>query len=165
MKNLISFFIIVILFSCTEKDRISSSDDFRKINDLMSVQDFEDIKSYILTNGDRQTYCNIYNNNPHYSFSGFESYLNPEIGQANINCDTEISDFNEIAIRDQNSMPIYYHILVVRNGDLENDKIDLSSYDGVSEGNVYLLKDDNYNIDTLRNDLVKYINVMKNSIK
>ncbi len=165
MKNIYILFIMMILFSCTDKDITSSSDMYRNIRDMISIQDFEDIKAYILTNGDRQTYCNIYNESPHYSFSGFETYLNPEIGQKNINCDTSISDFNEIVIRDQSSIPKYYYILVVRNGDLDNEKIDLSPYDGVCEGNIYLLKNDDYNLDSMKNNIVKYINVLKSSIR
>ena len=102
--------MIVFLCNCSdkEKERVFPIGDYREITQSLSVQDFESIKSFILENGDRQTYCNMLLDNPHYSYEGFEAYLNPEIGQKNIRCDPEISDFNMRVSRDQHSDPQYY---------------------------------------------------------
>jgi len=56
---------------------------------------FDLIKTFVLTNGDKETYSNMYNNNPHYSFDGLEAYLNPEIGQGNITAKPE----NQISMK------------------------------------------------------------------
>jgi hypothetical protein len=121
--------------------------EFRDITHVVSVDLFESIKTFILTNGDRETYSNMYNDNPHYSFDGFESYLNPDIGQFNPDCDTSKSDFNEIVIRDQNAIPQYYYIRIVRKGDIANEQI--ITYEGMSEDKVYLLNFFDDNIDSL----------------
>lgn len=34
----------------------------------INVNNFNKIKKYILRNGDKETYCNMYNDNPHYTF-------------------------------------------------------------------------------------------------
>ena len=143
---------------------IETSDDFLDITYMMNYNDFENIKTYILLNGDRETFCNMYNDNPHYSFEGFEAYLNPEIGQLNINCDPELSDFNEIVIRDQNSDPQYFHILIVRNGDLENEQI-ARKESNMIEGKVYLLKYYEYDLDKMAEKVRMYIDEMKYSVK
>jgi len=57
------------------------------------------IKQFILQNGQRETYCNAYNNNPSQHTKGFHFYLNPDTGQENINCDPTKSDFNSLTIR------------------------------------------------------------------
>ena len=143
---------------------IETSDDFLDITYMMNYNDFENIKTYILLNGDRETFCNMYNDNPHYSFEGFEAYLNPEIGQLNINCDPELSDFNEIVIRDQNSDPQYFHLLIVRNGDLENEQI-ARKESNMIEGKVYLLKYYEYDLDKMAEKVRMYIDEMKYSVK
>ncbi|NTV45308.1 MAG: hypothetical protein HGB11_02000 [Chlorobiales bacterium] len=57
------------------------------------------IKAFILASGQRETYCNMYNNNPACHTRNFHVYLNPDTGQQNINCDTEKSDFNNLTIK------------------------------------------------------------------
>ncbi|CAF1155732.1 unnamed protein product [Didymodactylos carnosus] len=71
---------------------------------------FNLIKTFILKDGDKQTYCNMYNNNPHYNLNDFQIYLNPSIGQKNISCDPKLSDFNEIVVHDISSEDRYYRI-------------------------------------------------------
>jgi len=133
------------------------------ITHLLPAQDFERIKNHILSKGERETYCNKYNNNPHYRFNTFDAFLNPEIGQQNINCDTTLSDFNEIVIRDRNAEPQYYHILFLKKGNLKNVRIarDLLL---VTEGKVYLLSDDNHPVIDMENKVRYYIDVMLLSI-
>jgi len=57
------------------------------------------IKQFILQKGQRETYSNMYNDNPAYHTKGFCFYLNPDSGQENINCDLAKSDFNSLTIR------------------------------------------------------------------
>jgi len=57
------------------------------------------IKQFILKNGQKETYCNMYNGNPAYHTKNFRFYLNPDSGPANINCDPAKSDFNNLTIR------------------------------------------------------------------
>ena len=68
--------------------------------DELSADAFDRIKRYILALGGRQTYCNMYNNNPHHRFGTFDAYLTPDVGQRNINCDPALSDFDEIVVQD-----------------------------------------------------------------
>jgi hypothetical protein len=146
---------------------IQTSDDFLDITYLISYNDFEKIKAFILNHGDRYGgYSNMYNNNPNYSFSGFETYLNPEIGQLNINCDPEISDFNKIVIRDQSSDPQYFHLLIVRNGDLENEQIRITkNLSGLIEGKIYLLENYDYDLEDMAEKVSLYINEMIGEIE
>ena len=164
MSKLHSLFIFLILFSCSEKEGELTSSEYRDIIELISTEDFEQLKSFMINNGNREGYSNIYNSNPHYSFDGFEAYLNPEIGQANINCDTEISDFNELVIRDQDSYPQYFHILIVRRGDLIDNQI-ISTISDMKENKIYLLKNDEYDLDDMKNKVVTYIDIMKGVIE
>lgn len=62
------------------------------------------IKQFILTNGLSRTYCQMYNNNPYYGFTNCNAYLDPETGQANINCDRSKSGFNRLVMQ-QNKRP------------------------------------------------------------
>ncbi len=56
------------------------------------------IKKFIIAQGKRQTYCNMYNNNPFYSTKNYSFHLNPDTGQQNIDCQPDKSDFNDLTI-------------------------------------------------------------------
>lgn len=134
--------------------------EFRDITHIVSVDLFELIKTFVLNKGDRETYSNMYGNNPHYSFDGFESYLNPDIGQLNSDCDTSKSDFNEIVIRDILANPQYYFIRIVRKGDIANEQI--ITYEGMEENKVYLRNsNDHDNMDSLVNNVSKYLEIIE----
>ena len=75
---------------------------------VLTAANFLLIKNHILARGDRLTYCNRYNHNPHFQFREFDIYLNPDTGQQNINCDPKLSDFNEMVIRTKDSD--YYNL-------------------------------------------------------
>ena len=77
-----------------------SKKEFLDVTNKISPEKFIAIKNFILKYGDRRTYCNMYNQNPHYAFEGFDVYLSPAVGQQNINCDSSKSDFNGITIHD-----------------------------------------------------------------
>lgn len=67
--------------------------------DALTRENLLRIKAYILAKGDRQTYCNMYNDNPHFRFRNVDCFLDPDTGQQNINCDPKLSDFNHLVVR------------------------------------------------------------------
>ncbi len=83
------------------------------VSDLLSPDNFERIKNFILKKGFARTYCNMYNNNPYYQFADFNVFLTPSSGQQNINCDPALSDFNELVIQNfKDGVSIYYPIIL-----------------------------------------------------
>ncbi len=59
------------------------------------------IKEFMLKEGKRETYCQMYNQNPAYHTKKFSFFLNPDTSQQNINCDPAKSDFHDLTIRRQ----------------------------------------------------------------
>jgi uncharacterized protein (DUF2141 family) len=57
------------------------------------------IQQFILKQGKRQTYCNMYNNNPAYQMKNYQFFLNPDDGQGDINCDPKKCTFHTLVIR------------------------------------------------------------------
>lgn len=162
MKIILLMIPIFILCCCKNKDLDENiSNKYIEFTDNFSFQEFESVKDFILKNGDRQTYCNLYNNNPHYSFNGFEAYMDPETGQENMNCDPKISDFNQIVIRDQDTNPQYYRLLIVREGDLENGKIFFSVPAGIEERKIYLLNPDEEDVALIKKNTLEFIETIK----
>ncbi len=95
------------------KDGLSTTatTDVKKVtpsNTVVTAAAFRKIKSLVLAKGDRLTYCNMYNDNPHFSFKDFDVFLNPDTGQENINCDKQKSDFNYMVLRTKTMA--YYHL-------------------------------------------------------
>ena len=76
---------------------------------MTSIEEFRRIRDFVLAQGDRMTWCNMYNDNPHYAFYGFDVFLNPDLGQRNINCDPAISGFDTLVIRDPKTKQ-YLHV-------------------------------------------------------
>jgi hypothetical protein len=66
---------------------------------IITKANLDTIKAFILQQGFRETYCNMYGNNPAYTTANYAFYLNPDTGQANIDCDPTKSDFNNLTIR------------------------------------------------------------------
>ena len=167
MKYL-SLFILILFLSCCEDnnhDLINTdSNEAIDITDSFSRIEFESAKFYILNNGDRETYSNLYNDNPHYEFLYFHVYLNPET-QLNSNCDPSISDFNQLVIRDQDNDPQYFHILIIRKGDLKNNKIFYTVPDWAVEERVFLLNIHDEDIEDLKNGVKDYLAIIKKNTK
>jgi tetratricopeptide (TPR) repeat protein len=70
---------------------------------MSGKQNFNEFVQFVLSNGDRQTYCTKYNNNPHYSFDNVEIYLDPVNQWTNMTKEKlsyAVSDYNEIVIDD-----------------------------------------------------------------
>lgn len=51
------------------------ADKFVDIADIFSKKDFEELRSFIFKKGDRQSFRNFDNDNPHYRFEDFDVYL------------------------------------------------------------------------------------------
>ncbi len=167
MKNFLLLMSIFILYCCKDNNgdlNENLSNEYIDFVDNFSFQEFESVKDYILENGDRQTYCNLYNDNPHFSFNGFDVYLDPETGQENMNCDLVISDFNQIVIRNMNANPQYYRFLIVREGDLGNKKIFYSVPEGIKERKIYLLNPNEEGAVLMKENALKYIEKIRTEI-
>lgn len=87
------------------------------MNAVLTVENFQRIKRMILARGDRRTYCNMYNSNPHIEVDGFHAYLSPDVGQHNINCDPARSDFDQLTIYDQSAGPDHQYCSTRIDGD------------------------------------------------
>ncbi len=98
------FLLPVVFFTCSSDFPLST--DCRDITASLSVEEFEEVKEFILEHGDREVYCNLYNNNPHYAFDRFDAYLNPEVGQGNTNCDPAIEEVHGFIIEMKNESGI-----------------------------------------------------------
>lgn len=57
------------------------------------------IQQFILQQGKRETYCNLYNDNPAHRTKNYNFYLNPDTKQKNGNCDLTKSGFHNLTIR------------------------------------------------------------------
>jgi hypothetical protein len=94
----------------------SQGNSYPPVSDLsgiLSKNDFEEIMQFILDKGDRMTYCQMYNNSPHYALEDFHIYLNPVSQWINLwghDLSYAVSDYDEIVIQDWNTPQIYYHI-------------------------------------------------------
>ena len=82
----------------------------------MTAGEFNRLKRFILKAGDRQTYCNMYNANPHFDFGSFDAFLHPDVMQANINFDPALSDFDRLVVRDDAGGPTFYATFQVHGG-------------------------------------------------
>jgi hypothetical protein len=65
------------------------------------------IKQFIIQSSQRETYNNLYNNNPSYHTQKFRFYLNPDAGSNNSDCDLNKSDFNSLTIRNSSDRNQY----------------------------------------------------------
>lgn len=90
----------------------------------VTTANFTRIRQFILDRGKRQTYCNMFNNNPYWPFAGFNAYLNPP-DQRNINCEIGKSVFNHLVIvaSEPGRGTQYWHIrLDAQAGALQTEK-------------------------------------------
>lgn len=160
--------ILIILGVCAcTKDKKEvivevTTNEYADITGTFSMNDFEVAKAFILNNGDREVYRQIDGEHPHYSFDGFEAYLNSETIIRNPNNDPAISDFNQITLRDRNADPQYYYIHIVRKGDNNNTDIN-KPFEGMKEEKVYLLNPYENDIEVMKNNLKGYIDIIKSN--
>ncbi len=76
------FSLLFIVYLPLKSQEATDSSMLIKINDTLNFYDFEQMRSFIFKNGDRQTYCPNYTDNPHYVMKdmNLEIYLNPSVG-------------------------------------------------------------------------------------
>ena len=111
MKQLLVTILILVLVSGCSNSRESAPSSVaeapQKTDWVLTAAVFNHIKDYILAHGDRQMYCNMFNNNPHVALGNMDIYLNPDTGQQNINCDLKLTGFNHIVIRTREPWKYY----------------------------------------------------------
>jgi hypothetical protein len=157
IKHLL-FFIALISFSTITAQKMNSKtqNHFIKITNQISVEDFERVKSFILKEGNRQTYRNYDNDNPYYDFKEFEAYLASDIGQKNINNDPRLSGFNTMTLKRDNR---YYEIIEVRIGDIKAAKTGIIK--GMKENEVYLTAYNQGDLNEIPTELTDYLEDIK----
>ena len=111
MKQLLVTILILVLVSGCSNSRESTPSSVaeapQETDGVLTAAAFNQIKDHILAHGDRQTYCNMFNNNPHVAFGNMDIYLNPDTGQQNISCDLKLSGFNHMVIRTREPWKYY----------------------------------------------------------
>ncbi len=115
------------------------------ISKKIDLEKFETIKNFVLEKGDKQTFRNFDNNNPHYSLFGRELFLGSDIGQKNSSNDPKKSDFNELTVISKLYSGVNLHLLAVRIGDIESKKQWIQ--DDMKEGFVYVELHKKFSID------------------
>ena len=155
-------FITLFLSYNLGKSVLNENGDFTKISNLISFEEFEKIKDFTLKNGDKMTFRNFDNNNPHYKFENCDIFFGADIGQRNINNSPETSDFNELTITDWDSEIIYYKLIIVRKGDLKSGKHLVRK--GMKEKQVYLLDTYGKGLELLKSNLPNYLKQIKEKI-
>jgi len=160
---------LILFTSCSSGQKVakdnkkeSQSMDFTNVSSIVNIEKFENIKEFILKNGDKMTYRNIDNNNPHYKFKNFDTYLGADIGQKNINNDPEISDFNQLTIVDSKSNIRYYELLILRKGDIKEGKRWVK--EGMKEEQVYLVDVYGKGLKLMENNLLNYLKQIEEEI-
>lgn len=122
-----------------------------KITEYLSIEEFESIKNMILYNGDRKTYCNRYNNNPHLKIGDFDAFLTPS-DINNVFCDPVVSGFNEIVIYDPGKEIQYYHLKIMRTPTQDQQSL----ADSLGDEGVYLINIYDKNLVEMERQLKDY---------
>jgi hypothetical protein len=107
-RPMITVLILILVSGCSgprESGNTFDGESPQQATEVLSAAVFNQIKEYILEHGDRQTYCNRFNDNPHVAFSNMDIYLWPDIG--NINCDLKKSGFNHMVLRTRKPWKYY----------------------------------------------------------
>lgn len=154
MKKLWGFTVFSIAF--LSNNMVSGVDETRYVNitEIVPVDVFERIKTYLLDKGDRKTFRNIDSNNPHLKMAGFDIFLGPEVRQ-NVTCDPELSDFNELIIYDPTKEIQYYHLVIVRRGDKSRENIAIP--DWLEEESVYLWDPYEKDVEKMKEGMLPYL--------
>jgi len=163
----IEILLFVFLINCGSSNIIQLKKEvmgknFTDVSDLISLKEFEKTKEFVLKKGDKMTYRNFDNANPHYKFSNCDAYFGSDIGQRNINNSPEISDFNQLTITDWDSDIRYYEFIIVRKGDLKVEKAWVQK--GMKEQHVYLVDVYGKGLELMKNNLPNYLNQIKKEI-
>lgn len=63
------------IYSLLDDWKALSASKYMDVTDFFPIKDFNKTRTFIFKNGDRKTYRNFDNGNPHYSFENFDVYL------------------------------------------------------------------------------------------
>ncbi|QXP58452.1 hypothetical protein [Olleya sp. HaHaR_3_96] len=137
--------------------------NFTNVSDVISFEEFEQIKAFILKNGDKMIFRNFDNNNPHYKYVNCDVFLGADIGQRNINNDPDISDFNQLTIKNRKANIKQYELIIVRKGDLNAEKQWIKK--GMEEEQIYLVDDYDKGLELLKNNLPNDLKQIKDETK
>ncbi|KPM32521.1 Hypothetical protein I595_939 [Croceitalea dokdonensis DOKDO 023] len=85
------------------------NEKFIDVSAEFSKKDFEKVRKFVFKNGDRRTFRNMDNGNPHYRFSDFDLYLGAS-GQLNLLETKKIArtNYNELVIHDKQYYTLYF---------------------------------------------------------
>ncbi|MDC1285301.1 hypothetical protein N8Z33_01290 [Flavobacteriaceae bacterium] len=163
----IEILLFVFLINCGSSNLIQQKKEFlgknfTDVTELISSEEFERVKEFVLKNGGKMTYRNFDSNNPHYKFSNCDVYFGADVGQKNINNDPKISDFNQLTIADWDSDIRYYELIIVRKGDLKVEKTWIE--EGMKEQYVYLVDVYGKKLELMRKSLTNYLMQIKEEI-
>ena len=133
---------------------------FVEITNLISINEFEEIKKSAI-NSDYRFFFRSYDNyNPAINYGNFQVFFGADI--RNINNDPNLSDFNELTIKDNESDIQYYQIIIVRKGDIVGQKNWIIK--GMEEGKIYLVDNYEKGINKMKVNLPQYLETMKKSL-
>jgi hypothetical protein len=130
MSKIIIYYIsfTLILNTCYAQNKEKMQKQNIDLSETLTVKKYEAIVEFMLKNGDRQTYCNMYNNNPHYKLDGFDIFLNPINQGINWSKDKlsyKISDYDMLVIQDFSANVKYYRVTLSNNKvllDIDSEK-------------------------------------------
>lgn len=77
------FSILFIVFLSVKAQVATDASMLIDLNERLNFYDFEQMRSFIIKNGDKKTYCPNYTDNPHYEMrdANLEIYMNPAVGR------------------------------------------------------------------------------------
>lgn len=169
---IIPIFIAVIFIPIFYVYLYWENTEYRKttnISNLLSTQEFEEIKDFIIQHGNTRTFRNYDSNNPYYAFKNVDAYLGAEIWQKNSFNDPLISDFNSITIQRTEKPYIHYEIIIVRDGDIKNKDIHTPHW--VKENWIYVFQSKKVFLPNEKNfiqviaDILKEINITNDTVQ
>lgn len=167
-SKIILIIVAILCLNCSTSknspsEKLHEIMNFTEITSLLSYDEFETIKKFILEKGDRRTYRNFDNSNPHYTFKEIDIFLGAVIGQKNLNNDTEISDYNEMTIVDWTSSIRYHTLIIVRKNNVKKGKKFVT--EGMKENRVYLVDFYGNELALMEKNLAGYLKQIKEEIK
>jgi hypothetical protein len=110
MLTMAGTLIFALILGCRSEDDHAAANVRNGSHPVLTVGNFVRIRQFILDQGQRRTYCNMFNHNPHWPFEEFNAYLNPP-DQRNMNCELGLSEFNTLVIQADGVGPTqYWHI-------------------------------------------------------
>lgn len=154
-------FIFTFAFIATFVICSAQSKNYRDVSADFSPQIFEALRTFVLQNGDRQTFRILDVANPHFSFKGFEVYLGGVHNRRTQSMNNKISEqeYYEIIFRELGSKTQYQHFFFfkepVKNHFFVNEKF--------RENRVYFRKTDNEKYDKSR--LIAFLKTIKETMR